>query len=185
MTTAKAQPAGQRPALSRDEAYQSAIRAFGDVAGAIGEVRELDELLHLIARHVCELAGVHRCSVYLRDGDSELFRGQVGHSDSEIDARVKRLVAGVPGDDFTSEILRTKAPVILQDALHDPRPLKSTMRAWKIRSMMGVPMVARGDVIGARSSSTTRTAPTPSRPSTRTSPPRSPTSPRSPSTRPS
>jgi sugar diacid utilization regulator len=148
VTTVKAQPTEQRAAVSREDAYQSAIRAFGDVAGAIGDVREIDELLHLIAKHVCELAGVHRCSVYLRDGDSELFRGQVGHADSEIDARVKRLVAGVPGDDFTGEILRTKAPVTLQDALHDPRPLKSTMRAWKIRSMMGVPMIARGDVTG-------------------------------------
>lgn len=149
MATVKAHPVEQqRPAISRDEAYQSAIRAFGDVAGAIGEVRELDTLLHLIARHICELVGVRRCSVYLRDDDSDLFRGQVGHADHDIDARVKRLVAGVPGDDFTAEILRTKAPVTLQDALQDPRPLKSTMRAWKIRSMMGVPLVAREYVTG-------------------------------------
>ncbi len=144
----KAHPVEHRPVVSREEAYQKAIRAFGDVAAAIGEVREIDDLLHLIARHICDLVGVHRCSVYLRDEDSDLFRGQVGHSDHDIDARVKRLVAGVLGDDFTGEILRTKAPVTLQDALQDPRPLKSTMRAWNIRSMMGVPMIARGDVTG-------------------------------------
>jgi sugar diacid utilization regulator len=148
MTASQAHTAEERPVVSRDDAYQSAIRAFGDVAGAIGEVREIDELLHLIAKHICELAGVHRCSVYLREEDSDLFRGQVGHADHDIDARVKRLVAGVLGDDFTGEILRTKAPVTLQDALQDPRPLKSTMRAWSIRSMMGVPMIARGEVTG-------------------------------------
>jgi sugar diacid utilization regulator len=135
-------------AASREEAYQAAIRAFGDVAGALGELSELDDLLHLVARHICDLVHVQRCSVYLRDKDSDLFRGQVGHADRDIDAQVKRLVAGVPGDEFTGEILRTKAPVTLRDALQDPRPIKSTMRAWHIRSMMGVPMIVRGEVMG-------------------------------------
>lgn len=148
MKLAKAEPLEERSAVTREDAYQSAIRAFGDVAGAIGEVRGIDELLHLIAKHVCELVGVPRCSVYLREKDSDLFHGQVGHADRDIDARVKRLTAGVAGDDFTGEILRTKAPVTLQNALQDPRPLQSTMRAWNIRSMMGVPMIARGDVTG-------------------------------------
>jgi sugar diacid utilization regulator len=133
---------------SREEAYQAAIRAFGDVAGALGEVKDLDDLLHMIGRHICDLVGVQRCSVYLRDENSDLFRGQVGHADRDIDALVKRLTAGVPGDKFTAEIVRTKAPVTLRDALHDPRPIKSTMRAWKIRSMMGVPMILQGEVIG-------------------------------------
>jgi sugar diacid utilization regulator len=145
MSTVKATDAR---VVSREEAYHSAIRAFGDVAGALGELRDIDDLLHLIAKHVCDLVGVHRCSVYLRDGDSDLFRGQVGHADHDIDARVKRLTAGVQGDNFTREILRTKAPVTLQDAVADPRPIKSTMREWKIRSMMGVPMVVRGEVMG-------------------------------------
>src|SRR5690242_14207318 len=136
------------PAASREEAYQAAIRAFGDVAGALGEASELDDLLHLVARHICDLVHVQRCSVYLRDKDSDLFRGQVGHADRDIDAQVKRLVAGVPGDEFTGEILRTKSPVTLRDALQDPRPIKSTMRAWHIRSMMGVPMIVRGEVMG-------------------------------------
>lgn len=137
-----------RPAASREEAYLAAIRAFGDVAGALGDVREIDDLLHLIAGHICDLVGVHRCSVYLRDKDSDLFRGQVGHADHDIDQRVKRLVAGVPGDEFTAEILRTKAPVTIRNAPSDPRPIRSAMRAWNIRSMMGVPMIVRGEVIG-------------------------------------
>ena len=146
--TAKTLADPVRPVATREEAYQAAIRAFGDVAGALGDLREIDDLLHLIAKHICELVGVQRCSVYLRDEDSDLFRGQVGHDHKDIDARVKRLTAGVPGDEFTGEILRTKAPVVLQDARTDPRPVKSTMRNWNIRSMMGVPMVARGEVIG-------------------------------------
>jgi sugar diacid utilization regulator len=130
------------------DAYREAITAFGEVAGALGHVRDLDDLLHLIAKKICELAGVPRCSVYLRDEDSGLYRGQIGHADHDIDELVKRLTCGTVADGFTREIVETKAPVVVRDARSDPRPVQATMRAWKVRSMLGVPMVLRGDVIG-------------------------------------
>ena len=132
---------------SRD-AYRAALRAFGNVAEALGEVKDLDGLLHLIAMRICELTGVQRCSVYLRDEETGLFRGQVGHPGRVGDERIKRLVAGVPADRFTQEIVESKRPVVIPNALDDPRPIRSTMRAWNIRSMLGVPMVLRGEVIG-------------------------------------
>src|SRR5262245_19489688 len=129
-------------------AYRRAISAFAEVAGALGEVREQDALLHLIAEKITELVGVQRCSVYLKDEETGFFRGQVGHADHDIDARVKRLVACVAADAFTREILETKAPVVIRDAQRDPLPIRSTMRAWNIRAMMGVPMLLSGEVIG-------------------------------------
>jgi GAF domain-containing protein/sugar diacid utilization regulator len=138
-------------APSREEArasgYEAVFRAFADVAVALGDFTERDELLHLIAERVCQLIGAQRCSVYLRDGGSGLFRGQVGHP-AVADDKVKRLVAGVPADGFTREIVETKRPVVVSDALTDPRPVRSAMRAWRVRSMLGVPMVVRGEVIG-------------------------------------
>jgi sugar diacid utilization regulator len=128
--------------------YRAAIRAFSDVAEALGGVHDLDDLLHLVATKICELLGLKRCSVYLLDPDTGFFRGQVGHADRDIDRQVKRLVAGVEADRFTREILRTRAPVLLRDALADPRPIRSTMRAWNVRAMLGVPMLLRGEVIG-------------------------------------
>lgn len=128
--------------------YRAAIRAFGDVAEALNEVTDLDALLHLIAQRICELAGVQRCSVYLRDPETGLFRGQVGHPDHARDHVIKRLIAGLDADGFTREIVETKQPVLVSNALIDPRPIRSTMRAWNIRSMLGVPMVLRGEVIG-------------------------------------
>lgn len=128
--------------------YLAVIRAFSDVAGALGSDHDLDALLHLVARKICELIDLRRCSVYLRDPDSSLFRGQVGHAARNIDPQVKRLIAGVEADRFTQEILRTKQPVLLRDALADPRAIRSTMRAWKVQSMLGVPMLLRGEVMG-------------------------------------
>lgn len=130
------------------EAYRAALQAFGNVAERLGEVKDLNALLHLIAMDTCALSGVPRCSLYLRDDETGLFRGQVGHPGDVGDERIKRLVAGVPADRFTQEIVDSRRPVVLTNALEDPRPIRSTMRAWKIRSMLGVPMVLRGEVIG-------------------------------------
>jgi sugar diacid utilization regulator len=128
--------------------YRQAIHAFGDVAAALGDLREQDDLLHLVGRKICELVRVPRCSVYLRDGETGLYRGQVGHADHDIDPLVKRLVCGTEADGFTQEIVRTRSSVVVKNALTDPRPVRSAMRDWNVVSMLGVPMVLRGEVIG-------------------------------------
>jgi sugar diacid utilization regulator/GAF domain-containing protein len=126
----------------------AAVRAFGSVAEALGKVEDLDALLHLIAMQASKLAGARRCSVYLRDRESDLFRGQVGYPKDVEDAEIKRLVAGVPADRFTREIVDSQRPVVVSNALDDPRTIRSTMRAWNVRSILGVPMVLHGQVIG-------------------------------------
>ncbi len=130
------------------DVYRRLIDAFGDVTTALGDERERDELLHLVARNICALVGVRRCSLYLRDADGQRFRGQVGHWVHDIDQDIKRLTSGGPGDGFTREIVLRKAPVVVQDARSDPRAHQAVMRSWDVRSMLGVPMVLRGDVIG-------------------------------------
>ena len=128
--------------------YREAIEAFRDVALALRENTDRDELLHLCARKMCELVGVERASLYLREEGSGLYRGQVGHPGSAKDPLIKRLVGGVAADGFTQEIVKTRKPVVIRDALHDPRAVRSTMRNWNVRSMMGVPMMLRDEVIG-------------------------------------
>lgn len=128
-------------------AYRGAIQAFSDVAMGLGESDDRDELLCLAARKMCSVVGVERCSLYLRDSETGLYHGQVAADPNAI-TRVKRLVGGVPADNFTREIVKTRKPVIISDAQHDSRVVKSTMRTWSVRSMMGVPMVRRDEVIG-------------------------------------
>jgi sugar diacid utilization regulator len=71
-----------------------------------------------------------------------------GSSYEESDARIKRLVAGTKADAFTHEIVQTRKPVVVADTKSDPRPIHAAMRAWGVRSMLGVPMVLGGEVIG-------------------------------------
>ena len=129
--------------------YQEILDAFTSVAVRATESVDLDEILHLVAKHICALIGVKRCSVYLR-GEDGLLHGQVGHApDRDIDDRIKTLIAGVEADRFTREMIETRAPVLVTDARNDPRTIRSTMRRWNVRDMLAVPLLFDGEVIGA------------------------------------
>jgi len=133
----------------RQPAYGDVVRAFQEVGEAIVGDVELGRLLHLVLRKVCDLVDVRRGSLYLFDEGTGLFHGQVGvEADRSVDDQVKHYRCGVPADRFTQEILETRAPVLVADAQHDSRPVRSTMRAWEVRSILGVPMIVGGDVRG-------------------------------------
>lgn len=137
-----------RAVRPHEPTLQQAVRAFSDVAAALSESPVTDHVLHLIADRMCELVDVDRCSIYLRDAKTGLFHGQVGRARGNIDARVKRLVAGTYADRFTHEIVETRRNVLLTNAQNDPRPIQSTMRKWRVHSMLGVPMVVDDEVVG-------------------------------------
>ncbi len=133
---------------SPETGYPQVVEAFSEVAERIGEVADLDELLHLVATKICSLLSVGRCSVYLKDEESGLFRGQVAETGSDVDDLIKRLTAGSEADGFTREILAARKPVLISNAQSDPRPVRATMRRWGVRAMLGVPMVLKQEVIG-------------------------------------
>jgi len=126
------------------------VDAFDKIAAALSAETDLDGLLHLIAERACSIVGVSRCTLYLRDTDEGLYRGRVAHPGSRpaAEAWTKRSVAGIEADRFTQEILATKEPVVIVNALDDPRPVHRAMLKWDIRTMLGVPMILRDEVIG-------------------------------------
>lgn len=126
----------------------SAVAAFRAVTAALAEEQDFDAVLHLIVTKLSEVTGAGRCSMHLLDRDTGLFRGQVGHAASDIDSEVRQLVSGGPGDEFTREVVRTRRPVMVVNTVVDPRPLQSAMRRWRAKSVLGVPMILRDEVIG-------------------------------------
>lgn len=139
---------GDSAALNGGTDYREVLEAFRQVAEAISDETDTDVLLHLIAARICSLLSIRRCSVYLKDPETDLFHGQVGETGRRDDAAIKRLTAGVESDGFTREILARKKPVLIRNAKSDPRPVRSTMREWEVESMLGVPMIHNQQVIG-------------------------------------
>jgi sugar diacid utilization regulator len=125
-----------------------AVAAFRAITAALAEEEDLDSVLHLIVTKLSELTGAGRCSMHLLDPATGLFHGQVAHAASDIDSAVRQLVSGGPGDEFTREIVRTRRPVMVVNTMVDPRALQTAMRRWRAKSVLGVPMILREEVIG-------------------------------------
>jgi sugar diacid utilization regulator len=132
-----------------DSHMRRAFSALSDVTPAIAEVTSIDDLLHLVARQVSELVGVERCTIYLREECQNLFRGCAGCcGGAALSEDITRWVAGVPADGVTREMLETRQPVVVTNARRDPRMVKATVRHWKIRSLLEVPMIHDDEVVG-------------------------------------
>lgn len=138
--------AASAPASGRDGRERAGLACL---PGAARE-EAVDGLLSLLARRACQVARVRTCTAYLRAERDGLFRGRIVHNPARPDAPawVRRSVAGTEADRFTREILSRRAPVVVTNALHDPRPVRSAMRRWQVRSMLGVPMIAGQEVVG-------------------------------------
>jgi sugar diacid utilization regulator len=144
-TAAERSPAATaRKAARLDDAFQ----AFRGLIEAVEDEGNLSALLEHVSAQACELLSVDRCAVYLLDEESGLYRGHYLRAGARADDRVKRLSCGSDADRFTREILATREPVVIRDARTDPRPIRSAMQRFNVRSMVGVPMVLRGSVLG-------------------------------------
>lgn len=125
------------------------IAAFAQVTTEAITDAKLEDLLTLVGRRLCALLGVTRCSVYLRHGNGR-YRGAAGYCQEagDITQAVKRQESGFDGDRFSQEVITTRQPVVIRDALNDPRPHHRTMAHWDVRAMLGVPLVFDDEVIG-------------------------------------
>jgi sugar diacid utilization regulator len=131
--------------------YRAAIQSFAEVAHAIRDEVELVPLLSIIARKICRLIGVSRCSIYLRDDRTGLFVGQVSEVPTNAafaSELIKRLTCGREEDRFTAQILRERRPVLVTNAKTDLRPNRTIMTDWNVCTMLGVPMIFGQEVIG-------------------------------------
>jgi sugar diacid utilization regulator len=140
---------GSRAITSEDCARQGdVLEAFGEIIDAVGDDGDLGSVLEVLTNRACLLLSVNRCAVYLLDEESGVYRGQALRVGDQFGESIKRFASGVEADRFTREILATRRPVLIPDAQRDPRPIRSAMIEFDVRTVLGVPMVLRGSVIG-------------------------------------
>lgn len=144
-------PAVSRPRGSVDDdcaRHSAVLEAFSKIIDAVGEDGDLSSVLNVLTDRACRLLSVNRCAVYLLDEESGLYRGEVLRVGEQFGETIKRFASGVEADRFTREILATRRPVLIPDAQRDPRPIRSAMIQLDVRTVLGVPMVLRGSVVG-------------------------------------
>jgi sugar diacid utilization regulator len=128
--------------------YKRIVDSARELSHAAGSQAEVQDLLFEFAEITRRLFGVSRCSVFLVGGNVDEFTGQAASVSGSRVLEVQHLICGTECDRFTQQIVRERAPVLIADARTDPRPVRSAMRAWGVRAMLGIPLIVRGEVAG-------------------------------------
>lgn len=117
-----------------------------EVSRRMAETRALTPLLNYVMDEAITLAGAERGYVVLVEPDGTLDfhvkRGKDGRELDDADDQISKSVL--------NQVVETGQPLVLRDAMSDPRFRGATSVAMlKLRSIMCVPLIARGDAIGA------------------------------------
>jgi GAF domain-containing protein len=105
---------------------------------------ELEELLSAVLDRVSALLDVDTCAVLLLDEDrNELVARAAVGLEEEVEQGVRIPV----GRGFAGRVAAERRPVILEDVDHAD-VLNPILREKGIKSMVGVPLLARGEVVG-------------------------------------
>jgi sugar diacid utilization regulator len=131
-----------------DGPYRDALEALSHLIEAVSGDGDIDVLLRLVAKGACQALPARHATVYVREEDRGVFLGRAGHPADEIEAAVRRLTLGGPADEITAGIVSSGKPVVIRDTYTDTRASLAAIRSWKIRSLIGVPILSRTEVIG-------------------------------------
>lgn len=90
----------------------------------------------------CDTVGI-----YLAQGDGT-FRGYVGKPDVINGTTLDQMVIDPEADQLAREIIQTKMSVYIQNTAHDTRPDQGPVNAFKIRSLLGLPICYEEELFG-------------------------------------
>ncbi len=125
------------------------LRSVLDISRRMAETRSLSPLLDYAMGEAIRLVGAERGYVVLAGpGDALDFRARYVQGEDEIgsqDGRKDEISRSIVG-----EVIQTRLPLVLRDASQDPKFSQAqSVKLLQIRSVMCVPLIARGETIGA------------------------------------
>ena len=118
-----------------------------EIAQALSAAWDVDTTLDLIARKTAQVMRVDSCSIYLLDpsGDTLRLRASTGLAHQALGRAALKL-----GEGLTGWAAQNGQPVAAQDAQADPRfKLLPQTHESDLHSLLAVPLINRGRVIGA------------------------------------
>jgi len=117
-----------------------------DISRSMAETRVLDPLLDSAMNHALELVGAERGYLVLLKEDRTLdFRVKIDHKGNILDRPEEQISYTI-----LNKVITTKQPQVIADAVVDPSFSKSvSVNALQLRSVMCVPLIARGQTLGA------------------------------------
>lgn len=138
--------AAEHPAVGLDISWVRRLYAFSE---RLMNSRNVDSVLETLLDDVIELTGAARGVVLLVDPDA----GQQSTPRVRVSRNVRKEAiedaSGVISDSIVRQVVESKRPVIVSDALTDTTFGKSeSVVALELSSVMCVPLLSQGEVIG-------------------------------------
>jgi transcriptional regulator with GAF, ATPase, and Fis domain len=145
--------------MEMPESSEKGRNADGDIAGlrrlhAFSErlmtVSSVDELLETLLDDVIQLTGAARGIVLLADMEDGKDASPRVRASRNVGAEALQDPSGAISDSITRQVIETRRPVIVSDALTDTTFGKSeSVIALKLSSVMCVPLLSQGQTLGA------------------------------------
>lgn len=123
--------------------------ALVEIARTAGSTLDLSEVLGRVVGKTAQLMGADICSLWLlsEDGQSLLPSALYGR-DEEFVSRWKGQTIPLERERLSMEVVNTGKPVVVFDAETDGRTDKQAVRFFGDKSILVVPLVAKGRILG-------------------------------------
>jgi PAS domain S-box-containing protein len=124
-----------------------------EVAQAVSETRDLDELLETIAEKTAVALGVDRCSLFFYEPEANALTFMAGYGRSTLQVWLLNQFH-IPMTELgqaTTRALRTRLPVLAEDVGEELSLESRIFRGPGVRSYLQVPLVVKDELIGLMS----------------------------------
>ena len=132
--------------------YRRRVRATSalvEVARTAGSTLRLGEVLDLVTERTATLVRADRCGLWLLEKDSETLRpSSLYGMPAEFVHRWKADGMPLKSEPLSEEAIRTQQPVLVLDAPNDPRTDKPAVQFFGDKTILVVPVIARGQIQG-------------------------------------
>jgi GAF domain-containing protein len=122
------------------------LELSADVSQAIASSIDLDQTLRLVAQNLARLVDASLCQIALYEEDRE---GWFGAAASDHEDLWRRQHGERSEPSFLFDVLDRGAPVVIEDTSASDQVSPAYVRAFGVRSLMALPLVADGQPIGA------------------------------------
>jgi GAF domain-containing protein len=122
------------------------LELVNDVSKAIASSIDLDQTLRLVAHNLSRLVNASLCQIALVEEDREGWFGAAASDDEEL---WRRQHAERSQPSFWFDVLDHGEPVVIDDTATNSRVDPAYVKAFGVRSLMALPLVADDQPIGA------------------------------------
>ncbi|HEY1421733.1 MAG TPA: GAF domain-containing protein, partial [Candidatus Dormibacteraeota bacterium] len=122
------------------------LELIADVSKAIASSIDLDQTLALVTQNMTRLVDASLCQIALYEEDREGWYGAAASDQQDLWLRQR---AERSEHSFLFDVLETGEPVVIEDTSQSTQVSPAYVRAFGVRSLMALPLVADGQPIGA------------------------------------